>query len=383
MKKLSQEKRERDVILGLIHRGSRKHKHKNKIRINRRSRGKYCDDDFNWLNEQREKNGLNINIFKQRFVVLRLPEKMNFSTDYEKTALYISLIRNFSKLKNCYKRSYILNSVLFDDLKEISTSAALVLTAELSKWDDAIRQRLRPVVEKWDPAIFSQLFGLGFFDLFENKPRGMEQFKDKECTEIKLVKYIKGKCGDNDKTRVLKEKIMEIVGDGVTKWTFLHSGLTEAITNVGHHAYPDRYGYSELEKRWYLTGSYNTKTQELKIVFYDQGIGIPKSLPASQVWERVLEFLSKFPLAERKKDEVMLKAAVQIERTSTGEHDRGKGLQDLLEFIRQRGEGYLSILSLKGLYKFSMKQNKDKIKSEHFKNPINGTLIIWSAHLNK
>ncbi|MGC6744878.1 hypothetical protein ACP0HM_10080 [Escherichia coli] len=54
----------------------------------------------------------------------------------------------------------------------------------------------------------------------------------------------------------------------------------------------------------------------------------------------------------------MLKAAVEIKRSSTGEEDRGKGLQDLLEFIKQRGEGYLSIMSGKGLYKYSQHDKK-------------------------
>lgn len=163
----------------------------------------------------------------------------------------------------------------------------------------------------------------------------------------------------------------------------MHSGLTEAITNVSHHAYPDSEGYSTEDKNWYLTGSYNNETKELKIVFYDQGIGIPKSLPASEVWEKVLSVLSRLPVVERKRDEVLLKAAVELERTSTKESDRGKGLQDLLEFIRQRKNGYLSILSLKGLFKYSMSDGKEEIKTEHFDKPVSGTLIIWSAELHE
>lgn len=74
--------------------------------------------------------------------------------------------------------------------------------------------------------------------------------------------------------------------------------------------------------------------------------------------KRFLNYLSKLPLAERKRDEQLLKAAVEIKRSSTGEEDRGKGLQDLLEFIKQRGEGYLSIMSGKGLYKYSQHDKK-------------------------
>lgn len=307
---------------------------------------------------------------------------MNFYLDYESTVLHISAIRKLSEKKKGLKRVLLLSSVNFDNLKKISTSAALVLTAELSKWDDALRQKLRPNVAKWDANILKKFTELGFFDLFQNSPIDPSQNQGSEEPGVHLVRYIKGCCGDSSKTRILKKKITDIVGEEIIKWTFLHSGLTEAITNVCHHAYPDNFRFLQSNKTWYLTGSYSDNTKQLKIVFYDQGIGIPKSLPASKVWERVLSLLSRLPVAERKKDAVLLKAAVQLDRTSTGESDRGKGLQDLLVFIRQRQEGYLSILSLKGLYKFSICEGKESVKSEHFENPILGTLIIWSVTLD-
>ncbi len=46
---------------------------------------------------------------------------------------------------------------------------------------------------------------------------------------------------------------------------------------------------------------------------------------------RVTFGLSLLPMADNRKDEAMLKAAVELDRTSTAESDRGKGLQDLQE----------------------------------------------------
>ncbi|HGO5005197.1 TPA: hypothetical protein MDU37_003311, partial [Klebsiella pneumoniae] len=185
----------------------------------------------------------------------------------------------------------------------------------------------------------------------------------------------------DEKTQLLKREIKRIVGEDLGKWTFLYSGLSEAITNVVHHAYPDNKGYHEDDKQWYLTASYDGENRIIKVVFYDQGITIPGSLPESKIHEKVLSYLSKLPLAERKRDEQLLKAAVEIKRSSTGEIDRGKGLQDLLEFIKQRGEGYLSIMSGKGLYKYSQQNNKTEVKSVSFTLPVCGTLIVWSTKL--
>lgn len=377
MKKLSRRQRSRDVRIGIIHRHKGKSKAANK-------RGSSTNSSWvsrnNWIDELRDK-GLTITLSKKRNLIIYLPEEMNFFKGYDETVLYISAIRRLAETTALPYKAYRLASVNFDRLKNISTSAALVLTAELSKWDDAIRQRLRPMTDNWDAEILKQFSDLGFFDLFKTPLSDLGNRKPSTSPRADLVRYIKGRCGDSKKARILKDEITTLVGEKIDKWTFLRGGLDEAVTNVSHHAYPDNGKISEEDKNWYLTGSYNDNTKELKIVFYDQGIGIPNSLPASKIWERALDVLAKFPVGERKRDEVLLKAAVELDRTSTKKSDRGKGLQDMLEFIRQRGEGYLSILSLRGLYKFSVRNGKEAVKSKHFESPICGTLIIWSATL--
>lgn len=335
-----------------------------------------------WL-EKKIRNGLNAYINEKRRVILRLPDKMNFSDQYESTVLHLAAIRKLSETANWSHKAYRLASVNFDSLQEISMPAALMLTAELSKWDDAVRQRLRPSIDNWSKNILKQFFQLGFFDLFSNKPEFDKEISDTSSCDLRLVKYIKGRCGDDDKTKILKQEIHKIVGENIDKWTFLHSGLTEAITNVSQHAYPENKRFQENDKNWYLSGSFNCQTNELKIVCYDQGIGIPRSLPASGVWEQVLSFLSTLSAIDRKRDEVMLKAAVEMDRTSTLKNDRGKGLQDLLEFTKQRGNGYLSIMSKKGLYKYSIEDGLEKIKTVGFQQQIDGTLIIWYVVLDK
>lgn len=382
MKKLSDKQRKLDVKNGLIHRSGKSQNQREDTALVSSNKSNWKSIN-NWIDKQRQEN-LNITIDEGGHVILHLPEIMNFFGEYKATALYISAIRKLSNTRKISNKAYKLKSVNFDDLKTISTSAALVLTAELSKWDDAVRQRLSPNINNWDDDILEQFTDLGFFELFQNNPIENITPKKEKTSTLRLVEYIKGRCGDSKKVRILKDKIKHIVGDNIKKWTFLHSGLTEAITNVSHHAYPDEYGCSKSDKNWYLTGSYNDETKELKIVFFDQGIGIPKSLPESEVWEKVLKILDKLNLsgAGSKKDEVLLKAAVELDRTSTDENDRGKGLQDLLEFIRKRGNGYLSILSLKGLYKFSVYKGQETVKSECFANAIGGTLIIWSATLD-
>jgi hypothetical protein len=322
--------------------------------------------------------------------IIHLPNKMDFSDNNDSTMQCLTAIRKLVSVFENYKGQSIpnklfkLGSVNFDNLISISTSAALVLTAEVSKWNISIRKKLVPQVEKWNEDIYIQFEQLGFFDLFDNKPT-KPIFENNSYPDMDFVRYVRGKCGDSDeakaKKKELKNEIVNLVGENVDKWTILHSGLTEAVTNVTHHAYPNE--KSCEEKSWYLTGSFNKQTKEMKIAFYDQGIGIPNSLPASEIWEKVLSYFSKLklPKAEQSKHAKLLEAAVSIDRTSTGENDRGKGLQDLLEFIRERKEGYLSILSYHGLYKCWIENGNEFSKTVSMARPLNGTLIIWNVKL--
>lgn len=379
MKKLTRKQREQDVKIGIKHRtGARNRKEKilhpkDTIVLNSAEK---------WIFERRAE-GYDFSINKTRKTIgITLPEELNFSSQYEPTVIYITAIRRLVETSIYIKRNYHLTHVNFDNLKRVSTSAALVLTAELSKWDDSVRQKLRPEVNNWDPEILQRFKDLGFFDLFHNHNINSKENVSGTEHRIRVARYIKAKCGSVEGTQELKERVFQIVGNDIEKWPFLHSGVTEAITNVTHHAYPKSMRFSEEDKKWYLGGGYDHKTKDLKIVFYDQGIGIPRSLPTSKVWERVLEALSKFSAAERKKDEVMLKAAMELTRTSTGESDRGRGLSDLLEFIKQRGQGYLSVISLRGSYRFEIDRNQSNTKSARSKSPLLGTLIIWKVSLN-
>jgi hypothetical protein len=323
------------------------------------------------------KEGLEASANTDRRVTLILPKVMNLSSHYDETIRYINAIRALSKNPRS-RRYYRLASVKFDALREISSSAALLLTSELSRWDDSIRNNLTPQTQNWDPIIFEKFNSLGFFDLFRKAQVGPP--KELNGSSVHFVKYIKGNHEDKDYRR-LRRQLTEIIGKKITKWPLLHGGLDEAITNVCHHAYPSTHKMREKDRNWYLTGAFNDKTRELKIVFCDQGIGIPTSLPTSKIWEKVLESIASVPIVNRRKHATLLKAAMEVSRTSTDKTDRGKGLPDMKEFIRQRGAGYLALMSGHGLYKLTVSEHGETHKTDTLSHPVEGTLIIWRVQL--
>lgn len=383
MKKKSLNSRLRDIRRSYYHRINKKSS-KYKTRRSSFARGKSCHAEdkrlLQWL-KKAQSQGLDLEPYKNGNVVINLPESLNFSDEYEVTALNMNAIRMLTQRHS--HSGYKLKAVKFDRISKLSTSAAIVLTAELSRWEERLRGPLTPLVKTWNPEIRTQLNDLGFFNLFKNFETDILPKPDSLKPKLKLIRYIKGRHSDFTKHRELKSAIANLIPGDIAKWTILASGLTEAIQNVGEHAYPEDCKIPKRHQNWYMGGSLDTQSKELRVIFYDQGIGIPRSLPNSTKWEKVREWLSFLERVDQKKDKNLLKAAVEYNRSKTGEHGRGKGLQDLLEFIKERGSGYLSILSERGLYKFTKTHEASSDKSMPLKHPIQGTLIIWKVKLAK
>lgn len=398
MKLLSDKQRQRDVARTLKARLKNGTNQKPTISCANEKEDKKAWQELNRWIETESQNGLKVSSCKKsggrkrkNYIEITLPARMDFYANYDTTVQTLTAIRKFTDLFSHFGRRGIpskakkIGTVCFDKLERISTSAALVLTAEISKWDTSVLKKLTPQVDGWSDDIYSQFSQLGFFDLFQNKPdKKVAQTKNQD---FQFVRYIKGCCGNvqdtKEKREKLKQEVRGLVGSTVPKWVILHSGISEAVTNVTHHAYPDNSKCQD--KSWYLTGSFDQRTKELKIAFYDQGIGIPKSLPESGIWEKVVAYFAKLSIdkGEQLRHATLIKAAVSIDRTSTDKNDRGKGLQDLIEFIREIGSGYLSIISYKGLFKCTIEKGQEKVKSDSFERPLRGTLIIWSVVLDE
>jgi hypothetical protein len=154
--------------------------------------------------------------------------------------------------------------------------------------------------------------------------------------------------------------------------------LTEAMTNVKHHAYFQKTMNSRhLDGRWWMAAQLSVKKNLFTLTFYDAGVGIPRTLPRRYGWETIRGAVALLPGFDPD-DGQMIKAAVELGRTRTGEDNRGKGLLDLLKLIDTVGGGALQIFSRRGVYKYTH-------SSETFSNDddaIEGTLIKWEMPLN-
>lgn len=170
----------------------------------------------------------------------------------------------------------------------------------------------------------------------------------------------------------------------------LYDVLAEALTNVRHHAYPE--GKSDTPERlrkWWLFSRYEIPTRDkpgrLFLAVYDLGVGIQQSLRAKlNTGEIVLDaadgLFRLIKLGDTLNIErVLLKRAVEEERSQTGLSFRGNGLPEMKDFVMGTTSGRMYIISGSGQYTCS---SADGL-SEAFgcKMALPGTLILWSIPL--
>jgi len=305
-----------------------------------------------------------------RRITINLPERLNFLEDYEDTCSHFAILRN------AVEKGWRIKRLDFSKISSISTSAALVLASTVDQWKERVRGRLKADLPSWQADITRLLCQMGYFELLGLRkpahewPRGDTTF----------LPFMRGKVGGEDSGAMAKQlrvNIENMVGGSIRKH-FLFEGLSEAITNVSQHAYTDV--VDDKRKYWWLSASFNSVTRELCVTFYDKGVGIPKTLPAHKLFEKIKLVFDAWS------DSKKIEAAMEIGRTSSGMEERGKGLQNLIEFAKAHEIGKVRVSSLRGCFEEayetgqSGEQEMGRSRTD-FRHSVGGTLIEWSVIL--
>jgi len=353
----------------LFHSRQRRMLHRKRLlkRRNNRPNSNNC----NLVTNEYTKN--NIFLTEDDSLRIILPRNLDFDENFESTTSFFNHIRSavFKKQK--------IGCIAFDNIRDISPAAALVLAAEIDQWkkqQSRPGERIRANVASWDENIKRLLCQMGYFDLLK-MTRPESELHEKNTVFFPFKRgCVNGVDDGGSIARELRIDVERKIGNSINRHC-LFEGISEAITNVGQHAYPIKYFLKD--KNWWLSASYNFVSTKLHVIFYDQGVGIPKTLPTSEFYEDFKEFFSQWT------DSQKIKAAMELGRSATGRGERGKGLQNLVAFARAHREGQLSIYSLRGMFKqkFSYDglghQEEQELKDS--KTSIGGTLIEWSVTL--
>lgn len=249
----------------------------------------------------------------------------------------------------------------------MTPSGALVLAAELDRWNHLPKPpRFKADTGKWAPNVRRLLGQMGFFALLK-----LDHVPDTASEGARYVQFRSGTVVDGKEVEDLRQ--LDLSPISVPKAKLLFAAVTEAMTNVVHHAYKDE---DSGPKNWWLSAAH--EADEVVILIYDQGAGIPKTLPLT-LGERLRDLL---PEGFATHDGKMIEVAHEALRSGTSEEYRGRGLgRDVRRYIEEHdGQGTYRVISGRGEYTVPAGLGaKGSVRSRP--KPLRGTLIEWRLKL--
>lgn len=268
------------------------------------------------------------------------------------------------------KQKGVKKIVDFSTIHSLEPAAALVLSAEIDRWRRLGGFKPRPhKLEKWDTQVLLQFDEMGLFKLLY----GIDPFRVSEPAKIRWIPFKYGKGDGGPPADQMLADLTQIAGP-IPERTIFYDAITEALLNVANHAYRgDRHDFpcQIIKGGWWIAGAFDSESRELTGIVYDQGLGIPKTLPRSKLWEKIRGFAN---MATGSNDDgQLIKAAIEASRTSTQLSNRGLGLPQILGVIDEIGEGMLRVISGRG----EIRYGKSGIQVINHSKSLGGTLIEW------
>jgi hypothetical protein len=278
------------------------------------------------------------------------------------------------------------------DVRQLSLDAALVLTAEYHR--RVIQQgNFKPFIDdrEWAPDVRALLEQLGFYSLVD--ARGRSADAPVESTGgAKFVQFVSGQKVEQTVAKDLIDRLAAVAGRDPER-QYVYAALVEAIKNVRHHAYPpEELGAGSLPtvSRWWAAAAFDPDKDLLQFVVYDQGVGIPTTLPRQPFINSVLRFCPP-----EWKDADLIAGGIRLGRTRFravgrsrfGEagarapdpaEGRGNGLWTICHMIPQLQGSQVRIVSGRGEAVFAGGRAVSKLNHN---NPFCGTLIEWNLKL--
>ena len=221
---------------------------------------------------------------------------------------------------------------------------------------------------------------LAFYELVDPVTRSNRKIV--QIPEQRFIQFQSDELVDPDTAAALLDAMRNAAGqDPETELAYV--ALIEGLGNAQEHAYPANRPPQVFPpvSRWWAAGSYDPAKHQLEFVVYDQGAGIPVTLPWQPFFPSVLRLC-----APARTDADLIAAAI---RYGHSRHVRAKAK---LEKIKGRGNGLWTICALipelkgsvvrivSGHGEVTVRGHKHITKTEH-STPFCGTLLHWTLKL--
>lgn len=304
-------------------------------------------------------------------ITISPPKILSFSKNFRETIDFLNRMRDETLLTSRVRKSVYVDLV---PLAELSVPVAIVLAAEFHRWSLHRGAKLIPRnTNRWSPSVRYLMADLGVFDLL--KTRAVDP-GDEAIKNFTLSPLESGERFDGKKIDELQSHFALTLKSFTTQPS-LFEGLMEAAENAISHAYPDEYvpQHPYAGHRWWGASCLDLEEMRLRFFIFDQGAGIPFTLPRGPLSERIRQLLADATGGYIHDDAEMLKAAFEIGRSRTGLGYRGLGLQRMADVVKGSKSGFLRILSGRAEIKY---KSDDHIVTKALPSHIGGTLIEWS-----
>jgi hypothetical protein len=349
--------------------------------VSRLKRHKYIARNENW--EIQEIKALSLKLKKyikrksnlgksllnaNKKVVLLAPKVIDYyhARNYRITNLFLT------NIVDCIERANRRVFISFDRTEKITAAAMLSLLAQI---ETLISNRS---VKGKSPITFSHpkskkvksiLNQIGFYSLLKKNVGKVEKFDD-----VNFWHHTSGDFADPARARPMLDAISREIKTNNSKK--LYRGFIEAMANSVEHAYPKP---GACNKWWTFAG---IREKQLIVVLCDKGVGIPATLPHTQsptILKKILQSLNVD--FNQVKDSAYIRAATSLQSSSTKKKHRGKGLKDVMSVIKSTGEGYLSIFSNRGRFKYMGETKPIEGTINDYNTSVCGTIIEWCIPL--
>lgn len=294
-----------------------------------------------------------------------LPEVFSFRDNHHETAAVLNAMRHNALAQ---RRPVMLH---FAPVVRIDPSAALVLVAEIFRIRNLRSHRFVGGTYPRQRIIYDLLSDMGFFELLDIQEVYGRPKPDTTGERSVFLRFH----SDNRVDSEVVDRFVGIVEKHILPMNAVARGklvaaIIEAMNNTLDHAHPDTEAGQTMPHRWWMSSEVNLAKNEVTILFFDQGVGIPRTLSPDryEVIRSLFTRLSPFP-----SDGEMIMAATELYRTSTGQSGRGRGFRNMKQFVDTCSDGELQVLSNRGRYVYM--SGTDTYGDESLS--IGGTVIEW------
>lgn len=299
-------------------------------------------------------------------IIIDAPTVCSLSSNREEFFSFINLIRR-TILDDRYP--IFIN---FHLVEKMGVSAALILAAEIYRCRKLRQYKNGHSVMGNYPrtnSVKSTLSKIGFFNSIQVVDPGFEHEIPDQDDEVFIKMQSYKRVNTEDISAFATECLSYFAHLSVVARQRLNGAINEAISNALEHAFKMKGDYVGLAPLAWLCAVVNVEKTQFTIMVFDQGIGIPRTVPV--LWkDRISHLLSAGYLS----DSALIRIANELFRTSTGMGGRGQGFRTMRRFVEACNDGELRVFSNRGAYLY---KRDEESELDDTTESMGGTLVWW------